>query len=61
MNRREMIKITGNAADLLFPLSELDVDAMRSYLPHEEDITDNGDYGVPTATAIYKNRYANCR
>jgi len=61
MNRRQMIKITGNAADLLFALSELDVDAMRSYLPHQGGIADDGDYGTPTPTAICKKGCENGR
>ena len=54
MNRRKMIKSTGNAGDPLFAFSELDVDAMCFYLAHEGCIANDGDYGAPTATASYK-------
>jgi len=57
MNRRKMIKSTGNAADPLFAFSELDVDAMCFYPAHEGCIANDGDYGAPTATTSYKKGY----
>ena len=40
INRRKIIMNTGNAADPLFALSELDVDAVRWYIPHGRGIGD---------------------